>query len=176
MRKQTGYDSLLLRKHLEELEAKYPEHPDAYPEEDIAKISFCHYIEVDHLYRDFWGSRTALASYEGGRIELEAFVSRKILLENKHAKQRFINQIEAWFANRFLRKATSFLVHIYASQYDGTCTISHTEKELEKDTSLDFCPFIHEAPDIKVSEWLGRLGKASELIETPYAKWPANTY
>ena len=84
---------------------------------------------------------------------MDAYVASNIYHENKHARQRFINQIEAWFANRFLRKATSFLVHIYASQYDGTCTISHTEKELENDTSPDFDPFIHEAPDIKVSEW-----------------------
>lgn len=176
MRKQTGYDSLLLRKHLEELEGKYPELPTSYPEQDVAKISFCHYLEVDKYYRDFWGGRTGLVSYRNGKIELEAYIAREIYERNKHAKQRFINQIEAWFANRFLRKATSFLVHIYASQYDGTCTISHTEKELENDTSPDSNPFNHEAPDIKVSEWSGLLGKASELIEKPYTKWPKNTH
>jgi len=176
MNEQTGYHSLLLRKYLEELEAKYPEYPLSYPDHDADKISFCHYLEVDRLYRDFLGSRTHLVSFVDGEIELEAFLETAHYETERHPKQRFYEQVESWFANRFLRKAKRFRVHVYASRYPGAFTRSFRDEAFEIRPERMLSAVLKSAPDIKVDEWSARLGVASQLIETPDHLWPEDTY
>ena len=178
MKFETGYESLMLRKYLEELEADHPLPARTYSEKDIAKINFCHALEVDRLYRDKWGGRSELLSCIDGHIELEAYIENDFFVKAPREICRFYPQIEAWFSNRFLRKAKCFTIHVYATRHAGALTATPREDALEVNPDVMMRAYMPRPPadDIKVEEWTGQLGKAGELIDTPIAFWPENTY
>jgi hypothetical protein len=176
MRRFPGPQALLHRKYLDELEAKYPSPALSYPKEDVAKISVCHFLEIDHLYRDQWGGRTALTGFQDGVIEIAAYSHNIVFTGSPHRKRRLLDQIEAWFCNRFLRRATAFTAHIYTSQYEGCETRCEEERALGAHNFLRFGPLEPTAPDTKAFEWHGTIGKAAELAETPEDEWPEGVY
>jgi hypothetical protein len=176
MKRQTEYDCLLLRKYLEELDAKYPRPAESYTPHEAAKINFCHSLEIDHLYRIFWGSRTELMSFQNGHIELDAYVERENYEKDGDEKYRFLHQIEAWFANRYLRKARSFRAHIYSTINPPADGRIPREEAFVIRPAPYFRGPIYPVVEGKIDEWSGQLGVAGELIHTPEDDWPEDMH
>lgn len=174
MQLESSYDILLLRKLLKELEAAYPEPCLNYSAETVGKISYCHELEIEDFIRRYTGIRTELSAFTDGCIEIDVFCMDTQLA---HLRERNMiwRQVQLWFSNRFLRRGTEFIAHIYTSNYAGVESVSASSRALSPSQDIGDLRRV-VVPDVKVSEWRGLLGDAGELLDTPMLHWPEGVY
>jgi hypothetical protein len=174
MQLESSYDTLLLRKLLKELEDAYPQPSLSYSAEAVSKISFCHELEIENFLRKYTGIRTELASFTEGCVEIDVFCMDKQLAHPQEQNQIW-RQVELWFSNRFLRHAKEFIAYIYTSKYAGVESVSASSRALSPRPDIGDLRRI-DVPDVKVSEWRGRLGDAGKLLDTPGMHRPQGIY